>query len=142
MISTRIGMMVTVLSLSARLLAAQQPGPPKPPGNAGGMMGDTAMAQRQQMRMMDSMTTRLDSLVGRMNKATGNTKVAAMADVINELVAQRKAMQAHMRRMMESRQGMMEHMMGGQPRAGQPQPPALADSSAADSGHAGHHPKP
>lgn len=137
----RIAVVVTALALSARLLAAQQPGPPQPQGNRRGMMGDTAMAQ-QQMRMMDSMNTRLDTLVGRMNKATGSKKVTAMADVINELVAQRRAMQHHMRLMMESRHGMMEDMMGEQPQAGNRQPTPAPDSSAADSGHAGHHPPP
>ena len=58
------------------------------------------------------LTSRLDSLVSRMNKATSQTKVAAMADVINELVAQRKAMWGRMGAMMESRHGMMGNMPG------------------------------
>jgi hypothetical protein len=57
-----------------------------------------------------------------MNRAAGNCKITAMADVINELVAQRNAMHEHMRQMMELRQGMMMHMMGepGPPRADAP----------------------
>ena len=106
----RIGVAVTALVLSAHLLPAQQPGPPRPHGRRG-MMGDTALAQ-QQMRMMDSLNLRLDTLVDRMNKATGNEKVTAMAAVINELVAQRRVMQERMRMMMELRRGMMEDMMG------------------------------
>jgi hypothetical protein len=74
-----------------------------------------------------------------MNRATGNSKVRAMAAVINELVAQRKAMQGHMRQMMESRDGMMPMMK--EPAAGEQRPPTGADSTPADSaGHAGHHP--
>ncbi|MGH7497747.1 MAG: response regulator [Gemmatimonadales bacterium] len=45
-----------------------------------------------------------------MNRATGDEKMAAMAGAINELVAQRKTMQQHMRGMMESRQGMTDMM--------------------------------
>ena len=56
---------------------------------------------------MDSLDHRLDSLVGRMNRATGNQKVAAMAAVINELVAQRKLMHGHMQQV----QGHMQQMM-------------------------------
>jgi hypothetical protein len=124
---------VAALALSAQMLTAQQPGQP------GGMMRGPGMAQ--QMRMMDSLNARLDTLVSRMNRASGNKKVAAMADVINELVAHRKMMQEHMRQMMESRQGMMMHMMG-QPAPGESRAPAsTADSAAVDSAaHAAHHP--
>jgi hypothetical protein len=52
------------------------------------------------MAAMDSLDQRLDSLVDRMNRAGGNQKVAAMAAVINELVAQRRLMRGHMRQMM------------------------------------------
>ena len=54
-----------------------------------------------QMQMMDSLNARLDTLVSRMNRSSGNQKVTAMAEVINELVAQRKLMQEHMRQMMQ-----------------------------------------
>jgi hypothetical protein len=87
---------VAGLLMSAQILAAQQPGPPP----HGGMMRGPGMAQ--QMRMMDSLNARLDTLVSRMNRATGNKKVAAMAEVINELVAQRKAMHQQMRQMWSS----------------------------------------
>jgi hypothetical protein len=98
MTGLRTATMVAMLTLGASAMAAQQPGPPTP--HAGPRpMGNSAMTQ-EQMRMMDSMTSRLDSLVTRMNKATSKTKVAAMADVINELVAQRKAMRSHMGVMM------------------------------------------
>jgi uncharacterized coiled-coil protein SlyX len=93
-----------------------------------------------QMQRMDSLNARLDTLVIRMNRASGSRKVTAMADVINELVAQRKVMQDQMRQMMESREGMM-HMMGQPAPSVGPPPASKTDSAAADtSGHAGHHP--
>lgn len=103
------------------------------------MSGRPGMAD--QMHMMDSLNTRLDSLVARMNDATGGRKVAAMAEVINEMVAQRKAMQERMlHQMMGGRDGMM-HMMADSawvpPKAGA----RTTDSVAADTaGHADHHP--
>lgn len=102
------------------------------------MTGKSGMAA--QMQMMDSLNARLDTLVSRMNRATGNSKVTAMAAVINELVAQRKTMQEHMRQMMEPREGTMRMMK--EPAAGaHPAPTPGADSTPADSaGHAGHHP--
>jgi len=118
------------LALTAQVLA-QQPGPP------GGMTGMPGMAEH--MRMMDSLNVHLDTLVNRMNRATGNKKVTAMADVINELVAQRRAMQGHMRQMMESRQGMRMQEMG-KPAPTQGPPISGADSTADDTGHAAHHP--
>ena len=64
------------------------------------------------MLAMDSLDRRLDSLVGRMNRATGNQKVAAMAAVINELVAQRKVMHGHMQQMHSQMQQMMDRPRG------------------------------
>jgi hypothetical protein len=89
---------------------------------------------------MDSLNRRLDSLVARMNRVTGAQKVAAMADVINELVAQRKAMQERMHQMMGSREG-MKHMMTDSARVSPGVRAPRADSAAADTaGHQGHHP--
>ena len=83
---------IAALSLSAGLLEAQQPG---------GMMGRDSMP----MMRMDSLDRRLDSLVGVMNKATGDKKVTAMAAVINELVEQRKAVHRRMGQMMGPHEG-------------------------------------
>jgi hypothetical protein len=92
------------------------------------------------LQQMDSLNARLDTLVSRMNRATGNRKVTAMADVINELVAQRRGMQQHMREMMESRKGMM-HMMGEPAPGGRPALTPRTDSTPADTaGHAERHP--
>jgi hypothetical protein len=83
---------------SAPVIQAQQP-PTRPqesqPAETTMVGGNPAM-----MAAMDSLDHRLDSLVDRMNRAGGNQKVAAMAAVINELVAQRRMMRSHMRQMM------------------------------------------
>jgi hypothetical protein len=123
------------MALSARVAVAQQP----QQGRADSMMGMPAMAQ-QHVRAMDSMTARLDTLVNRMNQATGNKKMTAMADVINELVTQRKAMQSHMREMMQSEPGMRMPMMRA-PAPARGRPPAVKpDSGAPDSAaHEGQH---
>jgi hypothetical protein len=115
------------------MLAAQQPAPPRPGHRTGGAMAESGMGMRVQM--MDSLNARLDTLVSRMNAATGNRKVAAMADVINELVAQRRRMQEHMHRMMQSREGMMRMMHDSSAPRG---PLPKAESSPADT--ARHHP--
>jgi len=135
----RFGAGLAALMLSAHILVAQQPtAPQQPDRRPGGMTGKPGMAA--QMQMMDSLNARLDTLASRMNRATGNGKVTAMAAVINELVAQRKAMQEHMRQMMEPRERMM-HMMEGPAAGGRPAPTPGADSTPADTaGHAEHHP--
>lgn len=93
-------MMLLALSLATQRLAAQQPQQSAPVDSARrGMMRSEMQAH---VRTMDSTTTVLDSLVGRMNRATGNAKVTAMAQVINTLVAERKAMRSSMHRMMEA----------------------------------------
>jgi hypothetical protein len=131
----RFGAGLAALVLSAQVVAAQQPTPPQPRDR---MTGKSEMAAQMQMR--DSLNARLDTLVSRMNKATGNSKVTAMAAVINELVAQRKMMQEHMRQMMEPREKTM-HMMKEPAGATSPGPTPGADSMPADTaGHAGHHP--
>jgi hypothetical protein len=90
------------LILSAQMLQAQMPdsGMSKEPGAKGMMM----TMKMPEMATMDSMNSRLDTLVGRMNRAKGDAKVTAMAQVINELVTQRKVMQKHMQ-MMRSQDG-------------------------------------
>ena len=124
--STRVlGAALVTLFMSAQALAAQQPGQQAPRDSTG--RGMTMGMDMPQMRMMDSMNLRLDTLMGRMNRATGNAKVTAMAQVLNELVAQRRVMQTHMRQMMRSHGA----MMGG------PTMEAKPDTS----GHAEHQPE-
>jgi len=119
----RLGAPLVALMLGAHIVAAQQPAPPgQPDRRPSGMTGRAGMGA--QLQMIDSLNARLDTLVSRMNRATGNSKVTAMADVINELVAQRKGMHEHMRQMMESRSGMLHR-----------------DSTPADTAdHTDHHP--
>jgi hypothetical protein len=71
------------------------------------------MMQRH-AREMDSLDVRLDSLMARMNRSSGNAKVDAMAAVITELVAQRRTMRAHHREIMHGRKMMQGH--GSHPR--------------------------
>jgi hypothetical protein len=71
------------------------------------------MMMQQHAREMDSLDARLDSLVNRMNRSTGNARMEAMAAVLTELVAQRRAMRTHHREMMDG-PGMM-HGPGGPP---------------------------
>jgi hypothetical protein len=75
---------------------------------------------RDMMVMMNSMDTRLDSLVGAMNRARGTDRVDAMAAVINEMVSQRKVMRA---RFHDGMRG--DRMIGGHGdgwRGGRPMP--------------------
>ncbi len=60
--------------------------------SAGLMAEDPASSPSTDMKAeMASLDAKLDSLVATMNSATGTQKVDAMAAVINELAAQRKA---------------------------------------------------
>jgi predicted transcriptional regulator len=117
--TARLGaILIAMLVLSVRVVDAQQPAPSNT--QRPGMMDMPGMAAH--MRTLDSLDARLDTLVERMNRTTGTRKVAAMADVINELVTQRKLMQAHMRQMMESHRGMMPMRGGPSPHGAMPRP--------------------
>ena len=112
--------MILALALGGQRLSAQQPDEQPAPDSARRMtMSDDMQAHA---RTMDSTTAVLDSLVNRMNRASGNAKVTAMAQVINTLVAERKAMRSHMRQMMQAHGGRMrgemrgDHMMRQAPR--------------------------
>lgn len=87
---------LAAVMVSAQALAAQDTTTRTPERRGAGMMA-------MHMQEMDSLDARLDSLVSRMNAAAGERKLAAMADVLNELVAQRKAMRHRMSRTMEGR---------------------------------------
>lgn len=83
------------------------------------MAADGPMAQLQARQQ------KLDELVARMNAATESEKVEAIAAVVNELVAQRKAMAE---RMQEMHEGMMDSMHGGAaPKGTAPQGPPHDD---------------
>ena len=139
--TTALGAAAVALILSAQGLVAQQPSHPMPQRVQPMDSQRMRMMDSQGMRMMDSMDARLDSLVTRMNRASGNAKVTAMAQVINELVAQRRTMRTHMREMMESHGGMMgKDMMMRRPDSGATTP-GPREPEEADTGHAQHHPE-
>ena len=111
-----LGMATALAMACASGLAAQQPGahPGAGPRHGTDSAGATMHAMMQQhAREIDSLDARLDSLVNRMNRSTGNARVEAMAAVITELVAQRRSMRTHHREMMHG-PGMM-HRPGGPP---------------------------
>lgn len=75
----------------------------------------SAMHQKMMDRMGQA-DTRLSDLADRMNEASGEAKVEAMAGLLNEIVAQRKSMHAHMSTMHKRMMGhMMEHMAASMP---------------------------
>jgi hypothetical protein len=117
--------------------AAEQAAP-----HAGVGMGTQNMPdQKAMMQRMAAADQKLDQLVAKMNAATGDEKVAAIAAVVTELAAQRRQMRA----MMQMQGGMMEQMMmrmstmhqsGGMMKKA-PEPA----SGANDKDHAAHHPE-
>jgi hypothetical protein len=88
-----------------------------------GRLHDTtrAMGREMMMQQVQAADDRLDKLVREMNRATGAKKVEAMAAVVNEMLAQRKQMRAHMMQVMDSR-GMMEGHPHGMMDQGQQRP--------------------
>ena len=109
------GCAVVVMSAVPRL-AAQVPQQPQHAATdtakpASGMEAKchAMMAEREKMTAdMKAADQRLDSLVARMNTASGADKMAATATVVTEMVTQRRTMQEGM---MKMEQGMMTHMM-------------------------------
>jgi hypothetical protein len=73
------------------------------------------MAEREQMMTgMKAADQRLDDLVAKMNAASGMEKTDAAAAVVNEMVAQRRAMRDGMAKTQHGMMGhMMEHMQAG-----------------------------
>ena len=118
-----------------------------------------AMAQmhQQMMARMKDGDTRLAELSEAMNDASGQAKTDAMADLLNEMVAQRRSMHEHMMPMHERMmQHMMEHMAAAMPEEmrkamhesmmqcpmmkhvhGQDEPGAHGDHDGDGSGHGG-----
>jgi len=73
------------------------------------------MAEREtMMTAMKAADQRLDDLVVRMNTASGMEKTAATANVVTEMVTQRRTMRDGMMKMQEGMTShMMEHMQAG-----------------------------
>jgi hypothetical protein len=122
--ATLIGSAVFVLPSSssmgvgttARLRAApqsqqtQSPTPPSPGQSSQPNMEDMMKMHQQMMAEMKTADAKLDELVKTMNAATGDAKISAIAQVVNELVRQRKGMHGRMGMMDDH---MMQMMMGG-----------------------------
>lgn len=101
-----------VLALSLAVSAgAQDPQHQQTPAKPSADMSARCKAMMaEHEKMMTEMKTtdqRLDDLVGKMNAASGQAKVDAVATVVTEIVAQRKTMRD---RMMQMHQRMMSHM--------------------------------
>lgn len=113
------------------------PSPPQvqAPRPGRGQMGMMAEHQKM-MAAMAASQKKLDGLVATMNSATGHSKIDQMAAVINEMVAQHKAMAG---RMMSMHGDMMKQMaQPAEPGSATPaaQPPAETGAPAA--GHDQH----
>lgn len=85
----------------------------------GGMSGHHPMmmddaGRQEMMQKMQARQAKLDELVAAMEAAEGTARVDAIADVVKELVAQRRAMNEHM-------QQMHGRMMGSTPAGGEPE---------------------
>jgi len=91
----------------------QKPGQSGTTGQKSGQPGMTTscqeMAQQHQKMMSDmkQMDSQLQAKVSAMNSATGDKKIQAIADAVNELATQRHQMFARMEGMQS---GMMTHM--------------------------------
>ena len=121
-------------ALSTTMVLAQSPA-----------TGQNATAVHKQMMAeqkaaMAAADLKLTELVARMNAAKGDEKLAAMAAVVNELVAQRKEMQEQMRMQGGMMERMMSHMgaMHGPPGSN---PTLEQPKETVEPDHKGHHPE-
>lgn len=114
---------VGVLMSAAPGLAAQAPqghqhaatDQAKPAASGMTVKCQAMMAEREaMMTAMKAADQRLDDLVARMNSAAGMDKMAATADVVTEMVAQRRTMRDGMMKMQDGMAShRMEHMSAG-----------------------------
>ena len=98
------------LTVSARAQDPQhqhQQTPAKPSADMSARCKAMMAEHEKMMAEMKTTDQRLDDLVGKMNAASGQAKVDAVATVVTEMVAQRKIMRD---RMMQMRQRMMNHV--------------------------------
>jgi hypothetical protein len=108
---------------------------------AGQQQNPAAPARPPMMKNMAAADQRLLDLVVKMNMATGEEKVAAMAAVVNELVVQRRQMQEQMRMQGDMMEAMMSRMsaMHGAGGMMKKTPEPVPDANPTD--HADHHPQ-
>jgi hypothetical protein len=71
-------------------------------------MQDMMKIHEKMMADMKTSQARLDDLAKKMNSATGNVKVDAMAELLNELVRQHRAMGEHIGSMHQQMMGQMK----------------------------------
>lgn len=119
--STYLSAMIIAAILPASALLAQEEH-----GEMGDMMkGDHAAMEQKMEAQMKSQDAELDKLVARMNSATGEKKVDAVAAVVNKLIEDRKMMHAQMAGMHKNMHGrMMKHGMMEEQTASSPSPTA------------------
>lgn len=115
-------------------------------GELGGMMAECQkmmQAHREKVGKQEEADAEIDALAARMNTTRGGARVDAMAELLNKLVEQRKAMHATMGKMQPMMMGhMMKHMeMGGSESAmGCPMMKAMQEEGAEPAAeHAAHH---
>ena len=99
------------LTLTAHAQAPQhehQQTPAKPPAEMSAKCKAMMAGHERMMADMKTADQKLDQLVTKMNSATGQDKVDAIAAAVNEIVTQRRTMRD---RMMQMHQGMMGHTM-------------------------------
>lgn len=127
-----------VVLAQAPVTGGQQASPPAR-GNAQAATMERGRMQMMMQRAAES-DQKLDALVTRMNAARGDQKVAAIAEVVTELVAQRKQMHEQMRMQAEMMDRMMSmHGMGGMMNKAPGQAPVPAPAPKGDE-HSTHHP--
>ena len=86
------------------------PAPPSPGAQMGMQMQDMSKMHEKMMAEMKAAQSRLDDLAAKMNAATGEAKIAAMAELLNELVRQHQAMGQRMGDMHQRMMGQMKMM--------------------------------
>lgn len=93
-------MKALLLAITASLAVAgtaRMQEPPKPHDHG----EQTTMTPMHGMPMMMAQDDKLDKLAAEMNAAKGNDRIDKLVAVVNELVAERKAMHEHMKGMMK-----------------------------------------
>lgn len=96
---------LTVIAMAAPAFAQapthQHEAQVQPRPDAGQKMPEMKKMMAEKMAAREAAADRLAALMTRMKEATGDAKVAAMADVIAALVEQRAAMEEHCAMMMK-----------------------------------------
>ncbi len=122
---------IVFTAVAAGTVGAQDPTPSRQPPAGRGRAGSMMSGRQTMQAEMEAQARRLDALVAAMNAAGSAEKADRVAAVVNELVAQHKAMHTRMMAM-----PMMAPAAGD---AATPSTPAPPPGAAGDE-HAGHHP--